>query len=173
MHILGELKNSKGEKYQHYQNFDCDFYSNIMTEYKKRRDKVIVSASAEVTRFIEVRSSEEDNQRAHINILRRIAEDFHVGQVMPYTIKYQVCVEEGLISLSKEQEQEYETRAKAMEEESLRARALTGGAEAMRKLRMGSIGPEEQQAAIMRIAYLDFVSDPANESKVLRLINGN
>lgn len=173
MHILGELKNSKGEKYQHYQNFDCDFYSNIMSEYKKRRDRVIVSASAEVTRFIEVRSSEEENQRAHLNILNRIAEDFHIEYVVPYTIKYKVCVEEGLISLTPEQEKEYLTKARAVEEESLRARALTGGADALRKLRSGIIGPDEQQATIMRLAYLDFISDPANESKVLRLINGN
>lgn len=163
LHLLGEITDDKGERFKHYQNFDCDFYSSILLKYQQRKDRVIVNAKTELSKIDYEERNVRDNVAAHQNILNQIREDFDLEEPQIFSIKYDILIESGVLTLSTEEKKKFMEQA---EIEIKNDAFKRGELREMKDITIGLLSGDVKAVA-KRLAYKHFLSNRTN----LELLN--
>lgn len=160
LHLIAELPDAKGDSAIHYNNFDCRFFGEVLTRYKKKREAIIVKARSEMPRIEPPKISDQEATR---RILKHILDDFdkpepELGQAK----KYEILDELHLIKVTKEQGDEYlKKAAKKIKFDA----AVRGDLKELREISKG-IDDKSLLATAKRLAYLDFLNVPENKELV-------
>lgn len=162
LHLLGEIIDDKGERFKHYQNFDCDFYSSILLKYQQRKDRVIINAKTELSKIDYEERNVRDNVAAHHNILNQIREDFDLEEPQIFSIKYDILIESGVLKISTEEKKKFMELAQIeIENEAFKR----GEIREMRNITAGYLSGDIKAVA-KRLAYKHFLSDRSNLEKL-------
>lgn len=166
MYILGDIKDEKGEVPQHFQNFDCMFYSKVLSIYKVKRDKVVLSAKNLQMKYDIDKSQEltpEKERNANLGLLNQILASFEDTTIMRTSTYYDVLDELKLIEITREHKREYMEKAKQV----IKGEALQRGEmRTIREVANNIYSEIELKAISKRLAYIDFLSKPENKTKV-------
>lgn len=166
LYTIGDIKDEKGEVPQHFQNFDCMFYSKVLSIYKVKRDKVVISAKNLQMKYDIDKSQEltpEKERSANLGLLNQILASFEDTTIMRTSTYYDVLDELKLIEITREEKREYMEKAKQV----IKGEALQRGEmRTIREVANNIYSEIELKAISKRLAYIDFLSKPENKTKV-------
>ena len=115
MYTIGDIKDEKGEVPQHFQNFDCMFYSKVLSIYKVKRDKVVLIAKNLQMKYNIEKSQEltpEKERSANLGLSNQILASFEDTTIMRTSTYYDVLDELKLIEITREEANTWRRQSK-------------------------------------------------------------
>lgn len=169
-----ENKRETIDRKNHYNNFSGEFMTDVLEAYRKEKFKTIQEVKyMEVVNRPKLPVSDTATKKS---TLERVIGDFTIDVLIFDTAKYDILVEFGIYAVSSEDKKKYMDKAKGILEAS---KVTVRNVFELKKITdvIGQIMAGDNKALIYdakRLAYIDFLSNPENKTKVenqIKLIN--